>query len=133
MAISNTNTSSARSAMQSSTVRGAAMVTIGLGIGRVFAYLLSLARPGCSVGQYGIFGSMLALLMVGGDDAGIQAVAPERIVSRRKVGAVRRWTRRGSVRRLGRSRRNCRNDCHRTGHQLAPCTLTAWLRSLLLH
>ncbi len=82
MAISNTNTSSARSAMQSSTVRGAAMVAIGLGIGQVFAYLLSLAGARMlGPDNYGIFGSMLALLMVGSVlTLGIQAAGARRIV-----------------------------------------------------
>mgnify|MGYP003441646584 FL=1 len=82
MAISNTNTSSTRSTMQSSTVRGAAMVAIGLGVGQVFAYLLSLAAARMlGPDNYGIFGSMLALLMVGSVlTLGIQAAGARRIV-----------------------------------------------------
>lgn len=82
MAISNSNPSATRAAMQSPAVRGAVLVAIGLGIGQVLAYLLSLAAAR-SLGpdNYGIFGSMLALLMVGSVLAlGIQAAGARRIV-----------------------------------------------------
>lgn len=82
MAISNSNPSPTRAAMQSPAVRGAVLVAVGLGIGQVLAYLLSLAAAR-SLGpdNYGIFGSMLALLMVGSVLAlGIQAAGARRIV-----------------------------------------------------
>ncbi len=79
-------------------MRGAVLVAIGLGIGQVLAYLLSLAAAR-SLGpdNYGIFGSMLALLMVGSVLAlGIQAAGARRIVlaagptrSRAGLGVVR--------------------------------------------
>ena len=58
------------------------MVAIGLGIGQVFAYLLSLAGARMlGPDNYGIFGSMLALLMVGSVlTLGIQAAGARRIV-----------------------------------------------------
>lgn len=82
MSTSKTSTSSARAAMQSPAVRGAAMVAIGLGVGQAFAYLLSLAAAR-SLGpeDYGIFGSMLAIMLVGSVLAlGIQAAGAKRIV-----------------------------------------------------
>lgn len=82
MAISNSDPKLGRAAMQSPAVRGAVLVAIGLGIGQVLAYLLSLAAAR-SLGpdNYGIFGSMLALLMVGSVLAlGIQAAGARRIV-----------------------------------------------------
>ncbi|MGB3674369.1 MAG: oligosaccharide flippase family protein [Candidatus Nanopelagicales bacterium] len=82
MSTSETTRGSTRAAMQSPTVRGAAYVAIGLGVGQALAYLLSLAAAR-SLGpeDYGIFGSMLAIMLVGSVLAlGIQAAGAKRIV-----------------------------------------------------
>lgn len=82
MSTSNTTASPTRAAMKSSAVRGAAMVAIGLAVGQVFAYLLTLAAARTLGPQdYGIFGSMLAIMLVGSVLAlGIQAAGAKRIV-----------------------------------------------------
>ncbi len=82
MTISKTPNSATRAAISSPAVRGAAMVAAGLGVAQVLAYLLSLASARMlGPDNYGIFGSMLALLMVGSVLAlGIQAAGAKRIV-----------------------------------------------------
>lgn len=82
------------------TMGGAVMVAIGLGIGQVAAYLLSLVGTRVlGPDAYGIFGSMLALLMVGAVlSLGLQAAGAKRVVlidapQRPSVGAgVLRWS-----------------------------------------
>ena len=80
-----TDTQTARgkiAALGRGTMGGAIMVAIGLAIGQVAAYLLSLA--GARVlgpDAYGVFGSMLALMMVGAVlSLGLQAAGAKRVV-----------------------------------------------------
>lgn len=82
MAINNTTPRARLASMQDGAMRGAVLVGIGLAIGQVMAYLLSLiAARSLGPDGYGIFGSMLALLMVGGVLAlGIQAAGAKRVV-----------------------------------------------------
>lgn len=100
MAGNNTTTRQKLAALQNSTLRGAVLVGIGLAIGQVMAYLLSLvAARSLGPDGYGIFGSLMALLMVGTVLAlGIQAAGAKRVVlgsarERRTVGSgIIRWS-----------------------------------------
>lgn len=81
--MSATNTKSRiAAAVQNTAVRGAIYVAIGLGIGQVFSYLLSLiGARALGPEKYGIFASMLALLLMGSVLAwGLQAAAAKRVV-----------------------------------------------------
>jgi O-antigen/teichoic acid export membrane protein len=100
MAIKNTTPRARLASMQDGALSGAVLVGIGLGVGQVMAYLLSLiAARSLGPEGYGVFGSMLALLMVGGVLAlGIQAAGAKRIVLaadgvRLRVGSgIVRWS-----------------------------------------
>lgn len=78
----NTTARAKISALGQGTMRGAVLVAAGLAIGQVAAYLLSLSAARLlGPDAYGIFGSMLALIMVGSVLAlGIQAAGAKRVV-----------------------------------------------------
>ncbi|NQU37355.1 MAG: hypothetical protein HQ526_07130 [Actinobacteria bacterium] len=82
MAFNNTTPRARLASMQDGALRGAILVGVGLAVGQVMAYLLSLvAARSLGPDGYGVFGSMLALLMVGGVLAlGIQAAGAKRVV-----------------------------------------------------
>ncbi len=82
MAINNTAPRARLASLQDGALRGAVLVGVGLAIGQAMAYLLSLiAARSLGPDGYGVFGSMLALLMVGGVLAlGIQAAGAKRVV-----------------------------------------------------
>lgn len=81
MSLSNTK-SRVNATLSNATVRGAVYVAIGLSVGQVMSYLLSLASARMlGPANYSVFGSMLALMMMGSVLAlGVQAAGAKYIV-----------------------------------------------------
>jgi O-antigen/teichoic acid export membrane protein len=82
MTTRNKEADGAATSMRSDTLRGAVLVGIGLGVGQVISYLLSLVSARVlGPAEFGALGAMLALALLGNVVAlGVQAAGARRIV-----------------------------------------------------